>query len=47
MCKDIETQVLQEKYSDQYAIGVHAYMEFDGAITNQQALAVLEMGAGA
>lgn len=45
--KNIETQVLQEKYSTQYALGVQAFVEVDGAITNEEAIAVLEMGAGA
>ena len=43
--KNIETQVLQEKYSTQYALGVQAFVEVDGAITNEEAIAVLEMGA--
>lgn len=45
--KDIETQILQEKYSSQYAVGIEAFVEADGAITNEEAIAVLEMGAGA
>lgn len=45
--KNIETQVLQEKYSTQYALGVQAFVEVDGAITNEEAIAVLEMGAAA
>lgn len=45
--KDIETQILKEKYSSQYAVGIEAFVEADGAITNEEAIAVLEMGAGA
>ena len=45
--KDIETQILQEKYSSQYAVGIETFVEADGAITNEEAIAVLEMGAGA
>lgn len=45
--KDIETQILQEKFSSQYAIGMEAFVEADGAITNEEAIVVLEMGAGA
>ena len=45
--KDIETQILQEKFSSQYAVGVEAFVEADGAITNEEAIVVLEMGASA
>lgn len=45
--KDIEMQVLQEKFAKSYAVGILSFMELDGAITNQQMIAVLEMGTGA
>lgn len=43
--KSIETQILNETYANQYAVGVNAYVEIDGAITNEEALVVLKMGA--
>ena len=43
--KNIETQILNEVYANQYAVGVNAFVEIDGAIANDEAMAVLEMGA--
>lgn len=40
----IEAQVLNEKYAEQYAVGVVAFAEMDGAITEQDKIAILEMG---
>lgn len=42
----IETQALVEKYADQHAVGVIAYVEADSKIVEQQKLRTLEM-AGA
>lgn len=43
----IETQVLSELFAKSYSIGIIAFAEVDGAITHEDAIAVLEMGAGA
>ena len=38
-------QVLNEKYATQHAVGIVNWVEFDAAIQNQQAVAVLKMKA--
>lgn len=43
----METQILSELYAKSYSVGVIAFAEVDGAITHDDAIAVLEMGAGA
>ena len=43
----IETQILSELFAKSYSIGIIAFAEVDGAITHEDAIAVLEMGAGA
>ena len=45
--ENIEIQMLQEKYATQHAVGVVAWFEFDAKVTENQKVAVLEMGAGA
>ena len=43
----IETQILSELFAKSYSVGVIAFAEVDGAITHDDAIAVLEMGAEA
>lgn len=43
--KDMEIEVLREKYSTQHAVGVVGWLEFDGKIEDQQMLAKLVMKA--
>ena len=43
--KDMEIQVLREKYATKYAIGVVGYVEFDAKIVEPQKLAGLKMKA--
>lgn len=46
MTKNIEIQVLNEKYATQHAVGVVAYVECDSKIVENDKLAVLTMKAG-
>lgn len=41
----IEIQVLQEKYADEHAIGVVAWMEMDAKVIEPQKMAQMKMGA--
>lgn len=41
--KDIEIQVLKEKYADEHATGVVAWLEFDSKVIEAQKIAVLKM----
>ena len=41
------TQILQEKYAEQHAVGVLGFVEVDMKVYIEQALAALEMGATA
>lgn len=45
MSKEIEVNILKEKYATQYGTGVIGYMEIDGAIIDQSKFAVLAMNA--
>ena len=38
-------EVLREKYAEQHAIGIVAWLEMDAKIENQQKIAVLKMAA--
>lgn len=44
--KDVEMQVLAEKYATMHAIGVVAWVDFDSAVADHQKLATLKMAAG-
>lgn len=46
LSEDYSIQVLQEKYADEHAVGVIAWMEFDAKIENEQKLAALKMAVG-
>ena len=43
--ENISIEILREKYATQHAIGVVSWFEFDSKITDEQKIAVLEMGA--
>ena len=43
LSEDANIQVLQEKYADEHATGVIAWMEFDAKIENEQKLVALQM----
>lgn len=47
LSEEASIQVLQEKYADEHAIGVIAWMEFDSKVENAQMIAKLVMKAGA
>lgn len=47
LTKDVQIQVLQEKYATQHAIGVVAYVELDSKIIDNQKIATLTVKAGA
>lgn len=40
MTKDVQVQVLLEKYADEYAVGVSAFCELDGVVVEPQKIAV-------
>lgn len=44
--KQIEMQLLQEKYATQHAVGICAYVECDSKIIDKQRFVVLQMKAG-
>ena len=41
--EELNIQVLREVFATQHAVGVVGWLEFDGRVTNQQKLAVLQM----
>lgn len=41
MRENISIKILREKYSDQHAVGIQVWFEFDSKVTNEQKLAVL------
>ncbi len=43
LSEDANIQVLHEKYADEHAVGVIAWMEFDAKVENEQKLAALKM----
>lgn len=43
LSEDASVQILQEKYADEHAIGVIAWMEFDSKVENAQKIAKLTM----
>ena len=43
LSEDASVQVLQERYADEHAIGVIAWMEFDAKVENAQKIAKLVM----
>lgn len=43
LTENANVQVLREKYADEHAVGVIAWMEFDAKIENEQKLAALQM----
>jgi len=43
--EDINTQVLNEKYATQHAIGIVSWFEFDSDVMDHQRLATLTMSA--
>ena len=43
LSEDASVQVLQERYADEHAIGVIAWMEFDAKVENAQKIAKLAM----
>ncbi len=45
MPKEIELEILREKYSDQHLIGVNAWLELDAKVQDEQRLAKLVMHA--
>lgn len=45
LTKDVEIQLLQELYAAQHALGVVAWVEIDGKVTDQQKLSVLKVKA--
>ena len=45
MGKNIEVQILNEKYATQYATGIVAYAEFDAKVTDNQKIAALKLKA--
>lgn len=47
LSEDASVQVLQERYADEHAIGVIAWMEFDAKVENAQKIAKLVMKASA
>lgn len=47
LSEDASVQVLQERYADEHAIGVIAWMEFDAKVQNAQKIAKLVMKASA
>lgn len=47
LSEDASVQVLQERYADEHAIGVIAWMEFDSKVENAQKIAKLVMKASA
>lgn len=47
LSEDASVQVLQERYADEHAIGVIAWMEFDAKVENAQKIAKLIMKASA
>jgi HK97 family phage major capsid protein len=40
MTQEVQVQVLQEKYADEYAVGVAAFCELDAVVVEPQKLAV-------
>ena len=43
MPKEIELEILREKYADQHLIGVNAWLELDAKVQDEQKLAKLVM----
>ena len=43
--KTVAIQILREKYSEEYMIGITAHGEYDGRIVDQKRIAVLQMAA--
>lgn len=41
--KGVEVQVLRERFAEKYMLGIMGFAEYDGAISNQQKFAVLQM----
>ena len=45
MTESFKMEILREKYAEQHAVGVVAWMELDSKIENDQKIAVLKMKA--